>query len=133
MSAPIDTVFGLLVDAARKGERCPQGWQLGDRNKLVAALARAGRIRVEVWAHNWRVVEIAEGPHKGKRTLKAPCGIKPYVVIDKESKPESIHLRTRAAREAFAKVVDRRPEGSTEEDRADAARDVFAQAMRVPR
>jgi hypothetical protein len=51
------------------------------------ALARAGRIRIEVYAHNWRVVEILSGPNKGKRT--APCPNKtngPYLVIEKESR-----------------------------------------------
>lgn len=86
----MDAVFAILVDAAVKGERCPTSEQLTyamdrtDANKWVSELAKVGRIRVEVSAHNWRVVEIREGEHKGKRTAPNPIkGAKPYMIVDR--------------------------------------------------
>jgi hypothetical protein len=46
----------------------------------MAALCAAGRIRSEVYAHNWRRAVILDGPHKGKATASPPGGGKPYLV-----------------------------------------------------
>ncbi len=88
--------FDLLVGHAVKGERCPTKDQLGTAaNKAISVLAHAGRIRVEVSAHNWRVVEIREGEHMGKRTAPNPIpGAKPYMVVGsrRDVLPEAVRM-----------------------------------------
>lgn len=85
-----DRVFKLLENCAVNGERCPQKEPHGIlstvENIAIADLARAGRIRVEIFAHNWRVVTICEGPHRGKKTAPSPYkgGGIPYKVIEKD-------------------------------------------------
>ena len=60
---------------------------------LTSALFKEGKIRVEVFAHNWRVIEILTGPHAGKRTLAPPYkyATKPYLVLPASSvsRPDS--------------------------------------------
>lgn len=84
--AVLDRNYALIEAAAIKGERCPQSKPHGPLDGAApAALARAGRIRLEVFVHNWRVVTIMEGEHKGKTT--APCpqeGRVPYRIIYKD-------------------------------------------------
>jgi hypothetical protein len=70
-----DEAFAALERAAVAGDRCPVGSGPDANpivgNGIVGKLCAAGRIQVDVYAHNWRVVTILEGPHKGKTT--APC------------------------------------------------------------
>lgn len=75
-------VFATIVDAAVKGERAPQNDVLP--TGATSQLARAGYIKVEVYAHNWRVIEIRSGEHKGKRTQATPHKGegKPYKVVE---------------------------------------------------
>lgn len=79
--------FALIEAAAVKGERCPQTKPFGPLDSAApAALARAGRIRIEIFMHNFRVATIMEGAHKGKQTLPPPkqgTG-KPYKIIYKD-------------------------------------------------
>jgi hypothetical protein len=77
----LERAFALIEEAAAKGERCPQNDQLGNYG-LVPELARRGRIKIEVFAHNWRVATILTGPHAGKHTLLHKGKSPPYVVID---------------------------------------------------
>ena len=94
MTPTLEHVFARLVDCARKGERCPTGDAISagvtaaglalSRKSPTTALALAGRIRVRVHAHNWRVVEILEGPHAGKETKAARWGC--YLVIDRDGR-----------------------------------------------
>jgi len=69
----IEQGFRLIEAAALAGERCPTNIS-GDnptgtlRAGITAALVKAGRIRIEVYPHNWRVIEIVTGPNAGKRT-----------------------------------------------------------------
>lgn len=88
--AQLDSAFAMLETAASLGERCPQSPPFGPiQSTACGALARAGRIRVEIFMHNWRVVTILEGPHKGKHTARCPYpnAKRPYKVIDKDSAP----------------------------------------------
>lgn len=83
----IERDFALLEAAAAAGERCPQSRPHGPLNPASTGhLAREGRIRVEIFAHNWRVVTIMDGPHKGKQTMATPHkgSEKPYKVIYKD-------------------------------------------------
>ena len=72
----LDRAFAILEQAAVNGERCPctRGPNKNSdiTNKHVTALARAGRIFIEVSAHNWRRVTILTGPRKGKSTAPNP-------------------------------------------------------------
>lgn len=88
-----DFILTLLRDAARNSRRCPTNDEVanaligaGYGNTLnVSLLARRGLFRIEVYAYNWRVVEI-----DGMRT--APCphkhSVRPYRVIDTGGRPE---------------------------------------------
>ena len=83
----LDQTFALLVGVALRGERCPHShW---DRlhfqapaeppsdlisSDHVTALARQGRILVEISGRNYRTVTILEGPHAGKKTAPDPSG-----------------------------------------------------------
>lgn len=81
-----DKLFEKMVDLAVRGERCPFNEHLPAGG--LSALARAGRIRIEVFRHNWRIVTILEGHHAGKQTKRDPAlvpGSVPYVVIDGHS------------------------------------------------
>lgn len=80
----LDKAFAMIEAAAIKGERCPQNDVFPGKKGAVPELARQGRIKIEVFAHNWRVVTIMEGPNKGKRTKAAPMGSEPYKVIYKD-------------------------------------------------
>lgn len=84
----LNGAFALLESAAATGERCPQSRPHGPLNPAACGqLARAGRIRVEIFMHNWRVVTIMEGLHKGKHTALHPTARRPYKVIEKDSAP----------------------------------------------
>jgi hypothetical protein len=87
-------VFVMINAAAVNGERCPQKQPSGtfsrEQNDALLALARAGKLRVEIFVHNWRVVTICEGPNSGRHTMlppKRPYPIKPYKVIAKGDLP----------------------------------------------
>lgn len=85
--ASLDRNFALIEAAAVKGERCPQSRPFGPLDTAApGVLARAGRIRIEIFLHNFRVATIMEGPHRGKQTQAAPAkGTgKPYKVIYKD-------------------------------------------------
>lgn len=80
-----DDAFALLQSAAIAGDRCPQAGIHGFSSltsAVTTALAHAGRIRIEIYAWNFRVIEILTGPHAGKRTAPGPNGQKPWKIID---------------------------------------------------
>lgn len=80
-----DATFDMLVLAAIKGERCPQSYPFGPfHSHVTSALAKAGRIRIEIFKYNWRVITIMEGPHAGKQTAPSPEGGMPYRTIFKD-------------------------------------------------
>lgn len=79
----VNLTFERLQDIAIRGERCPFNDALP--SGALSVLARSGRIRIEVFRHNWRVVTIMTGPHSGQQTMRDPAMptfAKPYVVID---------------------------------------------------
>lgn len=78
----LNETFALLKEVARKGERCPAGKPFGPLVPAVmSALAHAGRIRIEIFCHNFRVVTIMEGPNKGLQTMPSPHGGLPYRTV----------------------------------------------------
>lgn len=78
----LNRAFSILETAAYRGERCPLNgttpWITAD---ITTALARAGRIKVEVSGRNWRVVTILKGPNAGKRTMPDPLNGHVYLTI----------------------------------------------------
>lgn len=102
--AILDRDFKLIEEAATKGERCPQTQPHGPlQHASSGSLARAGRIRIEIFAHNWRVATIMQGPHKGKQTLRSPYKgtQKPYRVIYKDH----VAMNTRGGRPRNVKIT----------------------------
>lgn len=84
--------YRLIEQAAIAGARCPVNITMatpdgGLASGVTGALARDGRIRIEVYAKNWRVIEILKGPHAGKRTAPPPFkgSRKPYKIITTET------------------------------------------------
>lgn len=74
-SSPIERTFAILEAAAATGERCPLSREHhvnGVDSQYVRALARAGRIFIEISSSNWRRVTILIGAHKGKSTAANP-------------------------------------------------------------
>lgn len=105
----LDDAFATLVVAAIAGQRCPVAARegvLGLPSGVTGKLARDGKIKVEVYAKNYRVVEILVGPHAGKRT-KAPPSIdwKPYRVIDKSM----VSGQPREQERKFVEIIEPRP------------------------
>jgi hypothetical protein len=75
--------YVLIETAAIKGERCPKQRPFGPLSYgSTIALARSGRIRIELYAHNWRVITLLDGPHRGCSTAPAPNGWRRYKMID---------------------------------------------------
>ncbi|MCC8949302.1 hypothetical protein H8A97_30425 [Bradyrhizobium sp. Arg62] len=82
--------FAMLEQAAAGGLRCPVSRTGGLTSQLTSGLARAGKIRIDVYPHNWRVVTILTGQHAGKTTAPPPNSKwRPYLTIQKETPPRA--------------------------------------------
>jgi hypothetical protein len=71
----LNRAFEALEFCARNGDRCPITSGPGSNSLLkanISALAKAGRISIEISGTNWRRVTILTGPHKGKSTAANP-------------------------------------------------------------
>jgi predicted carbohydrate-binding protein with CBM5 and CBM33 domain len=72
----LDLAFARLEQIASKGERCPVTSGPDADGSLasgqVSALAKAGKIFVEISSKNWRRVTILTGPYTGKSTAPNP-------------------------------------------------------------
>lgn len=84
----IDMGFVAVERCAIDGTRCPTNISMENpngtlRSGITSALVKEGKIKVEVYAHNWRVVEILIGPNVGKRTQAPPYkyATQPYLVL----------------------------------------------------
>lgn len=79
--------FALIERAAVLGARAPTNWSMDNPTGVLpsgvtSALVKEGRVRIEVYAKNWRVIEILKGPNAGKRTMECPYnGAKPYKIV----------------------------------------------------
>lgn len=83
-----ERAFEVLQQCAIDGIRCPpsQGPRAHPSLKSadISALAKAGRVRVEISGRNFRRVTILKGPNAGKATLEDPeCG-RVYLTLDAE-------------------------------------------------
>ena len=77
----LEADFRLLEAAAVAGKRCPFTQPFGPiGSDSIPTLVAGRRIRSEVYHHNYRVVTILDGPHKGKATAPPPNGGSPYLV-----------------------------------------------------
>lgn len=83
--ARLEACFRTLVAAAVAGRRCPENGQEGVSSDLTTALARAGRIRVEISTRNYRRIVILTGEHSGKATAADPTGGQPWKIIGKST------------------------------------------------
>lgn len=89
----LEQTFDLFVAAAIAGERCPSNVPYGPLKSAAGlALARQGRIRIEISNKNWRTVTILTGPHAGQHTQRDPGGAKPWKIIGAET---VVHGRTK--------------------------------------
>jgi len=87
--AVLNQALAAIEAAAVAGERCPVTAREGVDGLPAGAttvLAREGRIRIEVYPHNWRVIEILKGPNAGKRTKGPPKPEwRPYLTVGVET------------------------------------------------
>lgn len=99
-------LFERIEAIAVNGERCPFNEALPAGG--LSALARAGKIRIEVFRHNWRVVTILVGPHAGIKTMQDPYigpNAKPYVVIDGTSLAPRMKISVQQRQEPWKPVT----------------------------
>ena len=80
-SARLDAALRRLEQLAAANARCPSNEEIG--HGVIAALAAAGRIAVEIYGRNFRRVTLLAGPHAGAAT-KGPPGTtwRPYALTD---------------------------------------------------
>lgn len=81
--AVLNTCFVTLEKAACEGARCPKNGEQGVQSDITTALAKAGRIKIEVSGHNYRTITILDGPNAGKRTRPDPHQRPAYLVVSK--------------------------------------------------
>jgi hypothetical protein len=83
----LELCFTNIVNAALRAERCPENETQNVNSARCRALASAGRIKIEVFPRNYRVVTILTGRHAGKKTAPPPYRVaRPNLVISKEGK-----------------------------------------------
>ena len=68
IEADAERLFALIVNCAENDKRAPAVKRIKNGYSLYVRLEESGRIKLENYGKNWRVVEILVGPHKGKRT-----------------------------------------------------------------
>ena len=81
-SSNLDSAFAALERFAVQGERCPQNETHGITSGLVSALAREGRLRVEISGHNYRRVVLLTGEYQGQATAPDPTGAHVWRIVD---------------------------------------------------
>lgn len=116
MNGAINEIFAKVEHAAVMERRCPMNGEAGFDSNDLADLAHAGRIKVETYAHNFRVVTILLGPYAGKKTQACPSRCKsPWRVIDttgthyprQEAKMKAAALRTRRQEPSAPRLITR--------------------------
>jgi hypothetical protein len=91
----ISQTFNAIVNAAVAGKRAP----LSSRNggslnpDAVKHLVKAGKIRIEIFVHNFRVITILSGEHAGKHTAQ-PNGKQPHLIIDADGQRRRWQMRS---------------------------------------
>ncbi len=83
----LNECFAAIVAAALSGQRCPENGTLHVSGGFCGELAAQGRIKVEVFARNFRVATILTGPHAGLKTAPPPYKVRhPKLVFTKDGK-----------------------------------------------
>ncbi len=83
----LERAYEAILAAALNNERCPENQTRGVDTHLCGELARAGRIKIEVFARNFRVVTILTGPHAGLKTAPPPYRVtQPKLIITASGK-----------------------------------------------
>jgi hypothetical protein len=84
----------LIQHAAISGHRAPFNRRKGvplegaiPRHAMLN-LVKLGHIKLEVYARNWRVIELLTGPAAGHRTQECPFSPIPYRVLQNKGKSE---------------------------------------------
>lgn len=95
----IDKALDIITSKAMVKQRAPTNDYLFDKcgwsgGFLIRELVNAGKIRSEVYATNYRVIEILTGKFAGVRTKESPIDSPPYYV----SRPESAKGNPRGVR-----------------------------------
>ena len=109
-----DEVIEMLREIALRGERCPGTKELRDMAKLrgykgISAsgnpveLAHTGRIRIEIYQQNYRVIQIGN-----LRTKECPHRVRPLRVVHATPKRVRALERDTAGREAALALPTRR-------------------------
>lgn len=79
--------FESILQAALRGDRCPENDTYNVASTYCRLLAERGDIKIEVYARNYRVVTILKGPHAGVKTAPPPYSVKsPKIIISTEGK-----------------------------------------------
>jgi hypothetical protein len=76
----IASAFSMIEAAAVKGVRCPENYDLPLTTAAVA-LAKQGKIKIEISGRNYRQVTILVGPNAGKTTAPNPKGHSTWMVL----------------------------------------------------
>jgi hypothetical protein len=83
-------IMEVIEHAVRNGERCPTNEQIEyiiepevcwGAGRYLVMLRQQGKIRVEVYAKNYRVIRILQGELKGRETKAPKPGLKPHRVL----------------------------------------------------
>lgn len=108
----LDQWFAVIEAAAVAGYRCPENNTHDLPYKAAQLLCRAGMIRVEIGAHNYRVAELLVGANAGARTAADPTGAKPWKIIGRATmvhgKPNFGRPRKNASVSSPADILARR-------------------------
>ena len=82
-AARLDAAFRTLEHVAAAGNRrCPANEDIG--HGIIAALAAAGKIEVEIYGRNFRRVRLLTGAHAGAATKAPPSATwRPYAITDR--------------------------------------------------
>ena len=80
--ARLDAALRTLERVAAANGRCPGNEEIG--HGIIAALAAAGQIEVEIYGRNFRRVKLLAGPHAGATTKAPPRATwRPYAITDR--------------------------------------------------
>lgn len=80
--ARLAAAFRTLEQVATANGRCPANEDIG--HGVIAALAAAGWIEVEIYGRNFRRVTLLTGPHAGATTKGPPSATwRPYAITDR--------------------------------------------------
>ena len=125
MSYREQAVLEILKAAAKRGDRAPFNHQIDGGSNTVQRLTKGEFIQVEVYAHNWRVIEIIE---TGERTAECPHATKPYKVTG-----GTIARDGRKTRYSKNKPTeDDSPPGPTDEERKERATAITSIRVAMP-